>query len=149
MTAPFKAPPSLFTAADQNLASSPPQPEVHEDLQVLANAASRGDREAQFRIAARFLTDGFLQADPATAARWLARAAEQGHVESQFVLASLYERGVGLPKDETVARELYRKAASAGHIRAMHNLGVLLPPRRRPRTTRRPPPGSQTPPCPA
>jgi localization factor PodJL len=95
-------------------------------LQVLANAASRGDREAQFRIAARFLSDETLQGDPGTAARWLAKAADQGHLESQFVLASLYERGVGVPKDETLARELYRKAGSAGHIRAMHNLGVLL-----------------------
>jgi localization factor PodJL len=121
-----KAVPSLFTAADQNHAPSPSQPDTHEDLQVIANAASHGDREAQFRIAARFLSDGTLQGDPSTAARWLARAADQGHVESQFVLASLYERGVGVPKDETVARELYHKAASAGHIRAMHNLGVLL-----------------------
>ena len=121
-----KAAPSLFTAADQNRTPLPAQPDSHEDLQVLANAASHGDREAQFRIAARFLSDGTLQGDPSTAARWLARAADQGHVELQFVLASLYERGLGVPKDETVARELYRKAASAGHIRAMHNLGVLL-----------------------
>ena len=121
-----KPPPSLFTAADQNHEPSPSQPESREDLQELANSASRGDREAQFRIAARFLSDGRLQGDPSTAARWLARAADQGHVESQFVLASLYERGVGVPKDETVARELYHKAAGAGHIRAMHNLGVLL-----------------------
>ena len=99
---------------------------LHEDLQVLANAASLGDREAQFRIAAHFLSDGTLQGDPSTAARWLARAANQGHVELQFVLATLYERGVGVPKDDAVARELYHKAASAGHIRAMHNLGVLL-----------------------
>jgi localization factor PodJL len=120
-----KAPPSLFTAAE-NHDPSPSQPESREDLQMLANAASRGDREAQFRIAARFLSDEKLQGDPSTAARWLARAADQGHVESQFVLAWLYERGVGVPKDETVARELYHRAASAGHIRAMHNLGVLL-----------------------
>jgi localization factor PodJL len=123
---PKAAAPSLFTAADQNHAPSPSQPDTHEDLQMLANAASHGDREAQFRIAARFLSDATLQGDPSTAARWLARAADQGHVESQFVLASLYERGLGVPKDETVARELYRKAASAGHVRAMHNLGVLL-----------------------
>ena len=95
-------------------------------MQALTNAASRGDREAQFRIAARFLSDGTLQNDASTAARWLARAAEQGHTESQFVLASLYERGIGVPKDEAMARELYRKAANAGHTRAMHNLGVLL-----------------------
>ncbi len=120
-----KEAPGLFTAADQTRAPSPPKPEAGEDLQMLTTAASRGDREAQFRIGARFLSDG-AQADPATAARWLARAAEQGHTESQFVLASLYERGAGVPKDEGLARELYRKAASAGHIRAMHNLGVLL-----------------------
>ncbi|MFY9874652.1 MAG: tetratricopeptide repeat protein, partial [Rhodomicrobium sp.] len=123
---PPKAAPSLFTAADQNHLPSPSQPDSHEDLQVLANAASLGDREAQFRIAAHFLSDGTLQGDPSTAARWLARAANQGHVESQFVLATLYERGIGVPKDDAVARELYHKAAGAGHIRAMHNLGVLL-----------------------
>ncbi len=121
-----KAAPTLFSAADQKYEPSPSLPENREDLQMLANAASRGDREAQFRIASRFLSDGTVQGDPATAARWLAKAAEQGHVESEFVLASLYERGVGVPKDETLARELYRKAASAGHVRAMHNLGVML-----------------------
>ena len=118
--------PSLFTAADQNHPKPESQPESREDLQTLANAASHGDSEAQFRIAARFLSEGTIQGDPATAARWLARAAGQGHVESQFVLASLYERGVGVPKDEAIAAELYKKAASAGHVRAMHNLGVML-----------------------
>ncbi len=121
-----KETPGLFTAADQTRAPSPPKPETGEDLQTLTNAASRGDREAQFKIGARFLSDGGAQADPATAARWLARAADQGHTESQFVLASLYERGAGVPKDEAQARALYRMAASAGHVRAMHNLGVLL-----------------------
>ncbi len=121
-----KGAPALFSAADQKPEPSPSQPENREDLQMLANAASHGDREAQFRIASRFLSDGTVQGDPSTAARWLAKAAEQGHIELQFVLASLYERGVGVPKDETLARELYRKAASAGHVRAMHNLGVLL-----------------------
>ncbi len=121
-----KTAPSLFTAADQNREPSSPQPEPHEDLQGLANSAMRGDRDAQFRIAARFLNEGTPEGDPAAAARWLQKAADQGHVESQFVLASLYERGVGVAKDETSARMLYRRAASAGHIRAMHNLAVLL-----------------------
>jgi localization factor PodJL len=124
-TVPKQAP-GLFTAAEQGRSPAPPKPEAREDLQMLTSAASRGDREAQFRIGARFLSDGGAQGDPATAARWLARAADQGHAESQFVLASLYERGAGVPKDEGQARDLYRKAASAGHIRAMHNLGVLL-----------------------
>jgi localization factor PodJL len=124
-TVPKQAP-GLFTAAEPGRSSEPPKPEPREDLQMLTSAASRGDREAQFRIGARFLSDGSGKGDPATAARWLARAADQGHAESQFVLASLYERGDGVQKDESQARDMYRKAASTGHTRAMHNLGVLL-----------------------
>jgi localization factor PodJL len=121
-----KQAPGLFTAAEQGRSTTPPKPEPREDLQMLTSAASRGDREAQFRIGALFLNESGAQVDPTSAARWLGRAAEQGHTESQFVLASLYERGAGVPKDEARALALYRKAASAGHIRAMHNLGVLL-----------------------
>ncbi len=98
---------------------------LDEDVQKLTNAASRGDREAQFRIGARFLNNP-ARSDASAAARWLSRAAEQGHVESQFLLASLFERGAGVPKEERRALELYRKAAKAGHTRAMHNLAVLL-----------------------
>ncbi|MBJ7535072.1 sel1 repeat family protein [Rhodomicrobium vannielii ATCC 17100] len=113
--------PSLLSASDQD-----GEPLKNEDLQELTNAASRGDREAQFRIASRFLREENGQSDPATASRWLARAAEQGHAESQFVLASLYERGAGVPKNEDQAVGLYRRAAAVGHVRAMHNLAVLL-----------------------
>jgi localization factor PodJL len=126
LTAKSKEGPGLFTAAEQPHTTTAAKTEPGEDLQMLTTAASRGDRDAQFRIGARFLSDGSAQGDPATAARWLTRAADQGHTESQFVLASLYERGAGVTKDEALARELYRKAASAGHPRAMHNLGVLL-----------------------
>jgi len=115
--------PSLLSASDQD---GEPSPAKSEDLQDLTSAASRGDREAQFRIASRFLREENGQSDPSAAARWLGRAAEQGHVESQFVLASLYERGAGVPKNEQQAVDLYRRAAAAGHVRAMHNLGVLL-----------------------
>jgi localization factor PodJL len=119
--------PALLTAAEQNRQSTSPVHENEsEDTQLLTNSASRGDRDAQFRIGARFLREGPLQADAAAAARWFARAADQGHTEAMFVLASLYERGVGVPKQESHAIALYRKAAKAGHIRAMHNLGVML-----------------------
>nr|WP_251133982.1 tetratricopeptide repeat protein [Rhodomicrobium sp. Az07] len=113
--------PSLLSASDQGGA-----PLKSEDLQELTNAASRGDRDAQFRIASRFLREENGQSDPAAASRWLARAAEQGHAESQFVLASLYERGAGVQKNEGQAIDLYRRAVAAGHVRAMHNLAVLL-----------------------
>lgn len=117
--------PSLFSASDQDRAGSKPD-NAGEDLERLEAAARHGDKDAQFRIAARFLNSGGPESGAATAARWLTKAAEQGHIEAQFVLASLYERGAGVVKDEILASALYRKAARAGHIRAMHNLGVLL-----------------------
>ncbi len=126
-TAPPGSFPVLFTSAEQNRAPVSPQLDTAvEDIHLLMDAARRGDRDAQFRIGSRFLRDGAIRGDAATAARWLARAADQGHTESLFILASLYEHGDGVPKDESHAIALYRKAASAGHIRAMHNLGVLL-----------------------
>ncbi|MGO9460100.1 MAG: hypothetical protein ACLPWS_09210 [Rhodomicrobium sp.] len=97
-----------------------------EDWSALETAAQQGDREAQFRIGARFLSDTTLAGGAAAAARWLERAAGKGHIEAQFMLASLYERGAGVAKDEAQAMALYRKAAAAGHVRAMHNLGVLF-----------------------
>lgn len=120
--------PVLFSASDASAVPAlPRKADAAEDIQALANAASRGDREAQFRIGTRFLNDASLPGNSsAAAARWLARAAEQGHVEAQFLLASLFERGGGVNKDKKQAIAWYRKAAEAGHLRAMHNLGVLL-----------------------
>jgi localization factor PodJL len=123
-TPPQAATPALLSATDPGRSANIPQT-PDEDVQMLANAASRGDREAQFRIGARFLNNT-TRSDASAAARWLSRAADQGHVESQFMLASLYEKGAGVPKDERRALELYRKAAQAGHARAMYNLAVLL-----------------------
>ncbi len=106
------------------------------DLKTLEAAARQGDREAQFRIGARFLNDSALEGGAAAAARWLTRAAGQGHTEAQFMLASLLERGAGVPRDEGEAIGWYRKAATAGHVRAMHNLGVLLSARASPQDYR-------------
>jgi localization factor PodJL len=119
--------PALLTASDPNRALAATRPDsAAEDLQLLEAAARHGDREAQFRIGSRFLSDSTIEGGAATAARWLSRAADQGHVEAQFMLASLFERGAGVSKDEAQAIALYRKAAAGGHVRAMHNLGVLL-----------------------
>jgi localization factor PodJL len=119
--------PALLSSASENRTVGLQSERAAEDLKDLEAAARHGDSEAQFRIGARFLSDGaFSNGGAATAARWLARAAGQGHLDAQFMLASLYERGAGVTRDETEAISLYRKAANAGHIRAMHNLGVLL-----------------------
>jgi localization factor PodJL len=127
--------PALFSASDQDRAGAKPD-SPSEDLELLEAAARQGDKDAQFRIAVRFLNEGSPEASAATAARWLARAADQGHIEAQFMLASLFERGAGVARDEEQAIALYRKAANAGHVRAMHNLGVLLSARASPQNYR-------------
>ncbi|HZV21119.1 MAG TPA: tetratricopeptide repeat protein [Hyphomicrobiales bacterium] len=118
--------PALLSSAEQRNTPGGTETAKRDELQSLTSAASRGDKEAQFRIGSRFLNGYGLESDPYTAARWLERAAEQNHTEAQFVLASLYERGVGVPKNDAYAIAWYRKAAKSGHIRAMHNLGVML-----------------------
>jgi localization factor PodJL len=123
---PAEAYPSLFSAASPNVQGAAEEASAPEDLKILEGAARRGDREAQFRIGKRFLSDGDVEGGAITASRWLARAADQGHVEAIFMLASLYERGAGVSKDADHAMDLYRQAASAGHVRAMYNLGVML-----------------------
>jgi localization factor PodJL len=116
--------PALLTAADENHGSQVIA--AAENLETLEAAARHGDRDAQFRIGARFLNDNTLDGGPAAAARWFAKAASQGHNEAQFMLASMFERGAGVERDEAKAVALYRQAASAGHVRAMHNLGAML-----------------------
>lgn len=119
--------PALLSATDGGAGNSAQKSEDGADsVQLLTRAASRGDKDAQFRIGYRFLNDAAVPSNAAAAARWLTRAAEQGHVESEFLLASIFEQGTGVPRDEAQAMSWYRKAAEAGHARAMHNLAVLL-----------------------
>ncbi len=129
MQASAQPPESAWTPHGQAepaaLASVNPAALPSDDVQKLAVAASRGDRDAQYRIARRFLADATIRSNDEAAARWLARAAENGHVEAQYLLGSLYEQGLGVGKDDTEALAWYRRAAEGGHLKAMHNLGVL------------------------
>ncbi len=114
--------PTLLAATEANRG----QQAAAENLEALEFAARHGDRDAQFRVGTRFLSDTSLDGGPKAAARWFAKAAAQGHNEAQFMLASLYERGEGVDKDEARATALYEQAAGTGHVRAMHNLGAML-----------------------
>jgi localization factor PodJL len=116
--------PSLLAASQEGRSA---QAIAEQELISLELAARQGDRDAQFRIGTRFLSDNSLaDAGPKAAARWFAKAAAQGHNEAQFTLASLYERGEGVEKDEPRAMALYEQAAAGGHVRSMHNLGAML-----------------------
>ncbi len=88
-------------------------------------AAAKGDRSAQFEVAARFAEGKGVKQDFAEAANWYQRAAAQGVPVAQYRLAALYERGLGVKADAARARIWYKRAAEQGNVKAMHNLAVL------------------------
>jgi localization factor PodJL len=89
-------------------------------------AAMKGQAEAQFVIAGRYLDGTAGEANPAEAAKWYRKAALQELPPAQYRLATLFERGAGVEQSATMAKHWYEKAAMQGNIKAMHNLGVLL-----------------------
>jgi localization factor PodJL len=92
----------------------------------LWQAATSGDRIAQFVVASKFLDGREVGRDEAAAARWFERSAAQGLAPAQYRLATLYERGGGVSRNPYAAARYYEQAALQGNIRAMHNLGVLM-----------------------
>jgi localization factor PodJL len=107
------------------LAPDPEAAPAEDDLQRLADAASRGDSEAQYLIGRRLLADTSIRSNASSAVRWLTRAANRGHMLAQYLLGTLYEKGAGVARSDAQAAFWYRRAAEGGHVKSMHNLGVL------------------------
>ncbi len=91
----------------------------------LRQAALRGDANAQFVVASRYLEGKVVPRDEEQAAQWYRRAAIQGLASAQYRLGSMYEHGRGTPLDREAAQVWYEQAAGRGNIMAMHNLAVL------------------------
>ncbi|MBL8893684.1 MAG: SEL1-like repeat protein [Rhizobiales bacterium] len=91
----------------------------------LREAAIKGNANAQFIIAGRFLEGRGVTADPAQAAVWYEKAAEQGLAPAQYRLGTLYERGDGVARNMATALAWYERAAGGGNVKAMHNVAVI------------------------
>lgn len=91
----------------------------------LREAALKGNANAQFIIAGRYLEGRGITADPAAAAVWYEKAASQGLAPAQYRLGTLYERGEGVVRNMATALEWYERAAEGGNVRAMHNVAVI------------------------
>lgn len=89
-------------------------------------AAVKGDKVAQFMVAARYSDGKAVPKDFDKAAKWYHKAASKGLAPAQYRLGTLYERGRGVKKDLKTAKSWYEHAAHRGHIKAMHNIAVLL-----------------------
>ncbi|MFO1123644.1 MAG: peptidoglycan-binding protein [Hyphomicrobiales bacterium] len=93
---------------------------------ALRQAAARGDAEAQFVIASRYLDGQGVEQNLPEAARWFERAATGGLAPAQYRIGTLLERGKGMPQDIAAALLWYQRAAAAGNVKSMHNAAVIL-----------------------
>lgn len=91
----------------------------------LADAATNGDPNALFEIAARFTEGRGVKSDLSEAANWYKLAADRGLAPAQYRLANLFEKGTGVSRDLGKALTYYKQAADQGNASAMHNLAVL------------------------
>jgi len=88
-----------------------------------AEAAEKGDAEAQYNLGMCYGQDENGNKDYAMSAKWLGKAATQGHAKAQFTLAWCYQEGNGVRKDAAKAFELYGKAAEQGLAEGQYALG--------------------------
>lgn len=85
--------------------------------------ASKGDREAQFRLGLYYGSQSSLKPNFKQSAYWYELASEQGHPIAQYNLGTQYITGEGVEKDTEKAMLLWLKAANSGHMHAQFNVG--------------------------
>ncbi len=89
-------------------------------------AAEKGNPEAQYLLAVRYLNGQGVEQSPTEAVNWLRRAAEQGHAGAQDSLGVRYATGQGIEQNDIEALRWFRKAAEQGHPVAQFNLGLAF-----------------------
>lgn len=93
---------------------------------LLAGAAARGDKEAQYYLGLLTRNGDGVPKDETAALNWFLAAAEQQHVEAQYALSQAYSEGQGTPKNTAKALKWLQEAASSGHRDAQFFLALAL-----------------------
>lgn len=89
---------------------------------LLARAATRGDREAQYYLGLLVSAGDGVPKDETDAVNWFLAAAEQEHVNAQYALSRAYSRGAGVAENPTKALHWLTQAAENGHAEAQFYL---------------------------
>ncbi len=106
----------------------PPEDVPRDNIEAgkwYANAADRGDVEAQYILGVRYHNGQGVPKDPKDAAKLIRRAAEKGLPNAQAYLGSLYRTGDGVPKDSAEAAKWFRNAALQNQRHAQASLGSM------------------------
>ncbi|MBM3524667.1 MAG: hypothetical protein FJX57_17110, partial [Alphaproteobacteria bacterium] len=130
------APPALGSSATRAEAAAmtrrattrlqQPSPDLGQVAAELAQAAERGDPDAQYLLGVSDALRPADRRDPASALDWLARAAVQDHARAQFALGQAYADGIGTPVESGWANLWFERAARRGHHDAAFHLALRL-----------------------
>ena len=93
-------------------------------VELIRQAAERGNAPAQFRLALCYEEGQGLSQDYGQAVYWWRKAAEQGYARAQHNLAVCYAEGQGVSQDYGQAIYWWRKAAEQGDAEAQYSLGI-------------------------
>lgn len=100
-----------------------------ESVEVLNEAAKKGDPVAMYVLAWAYDEGNGVTEDDAIAEEWYAKAApevakkaDSGDVNAMVIMAEMYDEGNGVPKSKKKSAEWYKKAADKGNVIAIYEL---------------------------
>lgn len=93
--------------------------------QWYAEAAERGQWQAQLNLGLLLLDGSADSVDQKSGRRWLEKAAEKGSAQARLSLANALLDGKGGSADAARARDLYVDLAKEGYGKAAYNLGNM------------------------
>jgi TPR repeat protein len=130
-----------LAACSQASPERPGAQRATKSIQVIQEAAERGDPSAQVELGILYESGRGVPLDPVEASRWYRRAAERiyepalfalgrqgaerGEAIAQYNVGNAYYQGQGVSQDTQKAFAWYRRAAAQGHIRAQLMVGLM------------------------
>lgn len=95
-----------------------------ENLDTIIQRADKGEAQAQYELAIKYLNEPQPNLKLTDIADWLKQAAKQGHAKAQYELGKMYREGSGVPKNLIKAIDWFQKAAEQGFAKAQFHLGM-------------------------
>lgn len=108
------------------LLSSKGEGHAERAAELLSNAATRGDAEAQYYLGLLLLSGKGVEQDLGRAFDWFLAASEGGNMHAQFELSKAYSRGQGTEANPQEALRWLEEAAGAGLPEAQYFLANAL-----------------------
>jgi len=112
---------SLMAASSQETRQSYKSKSIEE----LKRLAKKGNAEAQYHLASRYVKGDGVPKDQKEGVMWFSQAAEQGHLDSLWNLAACYTTGVGVSQNRMEGIRLFSQAANRGFAPAQCSLGLI------------------------